>query len=166
MNTSTILQELTANLNVSCLTTEQRSKIYSIAEQVAVYELENIQQLNSSTKTMEFLINAKRRTTREHLGCLFLNAKHCLIHQEVMFKGTTTSSSVFPKEIAKKALLHNAFSVIIYHNHPSGGCEPSQSDKNITVAIKSALTTVDVALVDHFVLGKAAGYSFADHGLI
>jgi DNA repair protein RadC len=83
-----------------------------------------------------------------------------------MFRGTLTQTSVYPREIVKKALEHNAAAVLLAHNHPSGVAEPSQADRFLTDNLKAALQLVDVRVLDHFVVAGRAVLSFAERGLL
>jgi DNA repair protein RadC len=85
---------------------------------------------------------------------------------EELFRGTLTQTSVYPREVVKRALAHNAASVILAHNHPSGVAEPSRSDEALTAALRQALALVDVRVLDHFVIGGGAAMSFAERGLL
>ncbi len=120
---------------------------------------ENPQQVES------YLKHYLRDEKREKFTVLFLNNRHHLIANETLFSGTIDSSAVYPREIVKRALKHNASAVIIAHNHPSGVSEPSQADIAITSAISQALKLIDVRLLDHFVIGEKVK-SFAESGLI
>ncbi|MCD2451138.1 DNA repair protein RadC [Methylicorpusculum oleiharenae] len=97
--------------------------------------------------------------------CLFLDNQHRLIACEELFRGTLDGASVYPREVVKAALQHNAAALIMAHNHPSGISEPSQADKVITDKLKAALALVDIRVLDHFVVGETV-YSFAEHGLL
>ena len=97
---------------------------------------------------------------------LFLDAQNRVLATEEMFRGTLTQTSVYPREVVKLALRHNAAAMIFAHNHPSGIAEPSRSDEALTQALKQALLLVDVKVLDHFVVGGAAIMSFAERGLI
>ena len=97
---------------------------------------------------------------------LFLDAQHRLIAAEEMFHGTLTQTSVYPREVVKRALIHNAAAVMLSHNHPSGMSEPSNSDRMLTDALKQALGLVDVRVLDHIVIGEQEALSFAERGLI
>jgi DNA repair protein RadC len=97
---------------------------------------------------------------------LFLDAQHRLIIVDELFRGTLTQTSVYPREIVKAALRVNAAAVIFAHNHPSGVTDPSTSDKLLTAALKSALSLVDVSVLDHFVVAGADVCSFAERGLL
>ena len=97
---------------------------------------------------------------------LYLNANHRLIAHEEMFRGTLTQTSVYPRELVKGALKHNAAAIAVAHNHPSGQAEPSRADEHLTQALKSALSLVDVRVLDHFVVAGDNVVSMAELGLI
>lgn len=98
---------------------------------------------------------------------LWLDAQNRLIASEELFRGTLTQTSVYPREVVKRALMHNAGAVILAHNHPSGLAEPSRADETLTSALKQALALIDVKLLDHFIVtGGGAPLSFAERGLI
>jgi DNA repair protein RadC len=101
----------------------------------------------------------------EVFAVLFLTNKHRLIAFEEMFQGTINQTSVWPREVVKTALQHNAAAVIFCHNHPSGEPEPSGADRQMTERLRIALEVVDVKTLDHLVVGHEV-YSFAEHGLI
>jgi DNA repair protein RadC len=97
---------------------------------------------------------------------LFLDAQNRLIRAERLFTGTLTQTSVYPREVVKAALAHNAASVILAHNHPSGVAEPSKADISLTAALRAALALVDVQVLDHFVVTAGTARSMAQAGLI
>lgn len=98
---------------------------------------------------------------------LWLDAQNRLIASEELFNGTLTQTSVYPREVVKRALAHNAGAVILAHNHPSGLAEPSRADEVLTSSLKQALALIDVKVLDHFIVtGNAAPLSFAERGLI
>ncbi len=98
---------------------------------------------------------------------LWLDSQNRLIASEELFNGTLTQTSVYPREVVKRALAHNAGAVILAHNHPSGLAEPSRADEVLTSSLKQALALVDVRLLDHFIVtGSANPLSFAERGLI
>lgn len=109
-----------------------------------------------------------RLADREHeiFGVLWLDAKNRLIAAQDLFAGTLNQTSVHPRELVVQALRHNAASAICYHNHPSGCPEPSQSDRLLTRALRSALQLVDVDILDHVIVAGVTTYSFAEHGEI
>jgi DNA repair protein RadC len=103
---------------------------------------------------------------REFFACLWLDTQHRVIAFEELFSGTLSQTSVYPREVVKSALRHNAAAVIFAHNHPSGMAEPSRSDELLTRALKDALALVDVRALDHIVAACGATVSFAERGLI
>ncbi|MCX7174187.1 MAG: DNA repair protein RadC [Proteobacteria bacterium] len=103
----------------------------------------------------------------EAFVALWLDARNRLIAHDELFRGTLTQTSVYPREVVKAALKHNAAAVILAHNHPSGVAEPSRADEALTVTLKQALTLVDVKVLDHFIVaGNAPPLSFAERGLL
>jgi DNA repair protein RadC len=103
---------------------------------------------------------------REVFAMLMLDSQHQLIAYREMFKGTINCAAVYPRELVKQAMEDNAAAVILAHNHPSGVAEPSQADIQITQRIKQAFALVDVAVLDHFVIGHSSAVSFAQRGLL
>ena len=105
---------------------------------------------------------------REHevFAIMFLSHTHHLISFDIMFRGTLSQTSVYPREVVKTALMHNASAVVFAHNHPSGSAEPSRADEYLTNTLKSALQLVDVRVLDHMIVGGATVVSFAERGLI
>ena len=97
---------------------------------------------------------------------LFLDAQHRVIETEEMFRGTLTQTSVYPREVVKAALTHNAAAVILAHNHPSGSTTPSRADELLTQTLKAALTLVDVRVLDHMVVTTGEVLSMAERGLM
>ena len=98
---------------------------------------------------------------------LWLDAQNRLIAPEELFRGTLTQTSVYPREVVKKALHHNAAAVVLAHNHPSGVSEPSSADEFLTRELKQALALVDVRVLDHFIVaGQSQPLSFAERGLL
>jgi DNA repair protein RadC len=105
--------------------------------------------------------------TYEHevFSCLFLDNRNRVITYEEMFRGTIDGASVYPREVVKACLSHNAAAVIFAHNHPSGATDPSQADIAITERLKKALALIDVRVLDHLIVGDEVT-SFAERGLL
>jgi DNA repair protein RadC len=97
---------------------------------------------------------------------LFLDAQHRLIAIEEMFRGTLAQTSVYPREVAKAALQHNAAAVIFAHNHPSGVAEPSEADRRLTRVLQQALALFDVQVLDHVVVAGSVTVSFVERGIL
>ena len=102
----------------------------------------------------------------EVFGTLLLDTQHRLIAFDELFRGTIDSASVYPREVIKHAIEHNAAAVILVHNHPSGNPEPSQADIALTKRVQTALQTIDVRLLDHLVVGGTTSVSLAERGLL
>jgi DNA repair protein RadC len=122
--------------------------------------------LSAPDFTRRFLLAQLRDRPYEVFCALFLDNRHRLIAFEELFRGTIDGASVHPREVVRQALLHNAASVIIAHNHPSGVADPSQADEGVTRRVRQALALVDVRLLDHLIVGDGQCYSFSEHGLL
>ncbi|HEV7855808.1 MAG TPA: DNA repair protein RadC [Herminiimonas sp.] len=120
--------------------------------------------LNSPQTVKQYLQLLLGGKTYESFAVLFLDVKNRLIACEELFRGTLTHASVYPREVVKTALMHNAASVILSHNHPSGTSDPSPADRTLTQALKLALALVDVRVLDHIVVAGKHVHSFAEHG--
>ena len=111
------------------------------------------------------------RTKLEHLeyeifACLFLDSRNHLIAYEELSHGTHNQSAVYPREIMKRALTHNAAALIFAHNHPSGEAKPSVNDRILTQELQKLFFAIDIKIHDHFIIGNNKIYSFAEHGLL
>lgn len=122
--------------------------------------------LNSPGAVRSYLQLLLRGRGQEVFMAIFLDAQHRVIASEELFHGTLAQTSVYPREVVKRALHHNAAAVIFAHNHPSGAAEPSQSDRLLTDALKGALALVDVRVLDHFIVAGAGCLSFAERGVL
>jgi len=128
--------------------------------------LERGEPLTSPTATREFLAARLREYAFEVFACLFLDNRHRVLAFEELFRGTIDGASVYPREVVRRALHHNAAAVILAHNHPSGVAEPSRADGHLTERLREALALVDVRVLDHFVVGDGESVSFAERGLL
>lgn len=122
--------------------------------------------LSEPSTVKDYLKLKLSRLEYEVFGVLFLDVKNKLIANRVMFNGTLTHTSVYPREVVKLALHLNACSVVIYHNHPSGDVKPSPGDLILTKSLTASLAMVDVKLVDHIVVAALSTFSFAEGGLL
>ncbi len=122
--------------------------------------------LESTADTRRYLESRLRDLPYEVFCCLFLDNRHRVLNFEELFRGTLNGTAVYPREIVKRALSHNAAAVILVHNHPSGVAEPSRADETLTDRLKEALTLVDVRLLDHLVVGDGEMVSFSERGLL
>ena len=122
--------------------------------------------LSSPAVVRDFLRVTLEGRDHEVFLVVFMDAQNRVIAAEEMFRGTLTQTSVYPREVVKRSLFHNAGAVIFAHNHPSGIAEPSRADEALTQALKQALALVDVKVLDHFVVGTGCCMSIAERGLI
>jgi DNA repair protein RadC len=122
--------------------------------------------LTSPGAVRDYLRLKLGRREEEVFVCIWLDAQHKVIEIDPAFTGTLTQTSVYPREIVKKALARNAAAVIFAHNHPSGVAQPSQADELLTRTLKDALALVEVKVLDHFVVAGNQAISFAERGLL
>lgn len=120
--------------------------------------------INNSNSAKRFLIAELSEETREIFACLFLNNRNQVLAFDKLFLGTIAEAAVYPREIVRQGLAHNAAKIILSHNHPSGNPNPSQADKETTVIIQKALSLVDIKVIDHIVVSQLEVFSFADAG--
>ena len=123
--------------------------------------------LESPYAVRDYLRLTLAAETSEKFGCLFLDSKHRVLSLDLLFQGTIDAAAVYPREIVKAALRHNAAAMILVHNHPSGSVKPSAADRHLTSRIKEAVGHIDVRVLDHFIIGGCADmeiYSFAEKG--
>jgi DNA repair protein RadC len=124
------------------------------------------EKLNNSQTVQRFVANRLKDYPHEVFACLFLDNHHHILAFEELFHGTLTEASVYPREIVKRCLTHNAAKVIFAHNHPSGKAEPSPSDRDLTQLLKEALSLIETRVIDHIVVGHKECFSFAEAGLV
>jgi DNA repair protein RadC len=142
----------------------QLQAVMELARRAIGEQLHAGQALGSPDAVRHYLRLTMGRQQHESFVVLFLDVKNRLLACEEMFRGTLTHTSVYPREVVKAALAHNAASVMLAHNHPSGVAEPSEADLLLTRALVQALALVDVRVLDHFVVAGASVHSFAEHG--
>jgi DNA repair protein RadC len=139
---------------------------FELARRALAAEMKTRVNLSSPAAVRDFLrLQLQHREIEVFVG-LFLDAQNRVTGVEELFSGTLTQTSVFPREVVRRALHHNAAGVIFAHNHPSGVAEPSQADELLTQALKQALALIDVRVLDHFIVGRGATLSFAERGLL
>ncbi|HET8610008.1 MAG TPA: DNA repair protein RadC [Burkholderiales bacterium] len=122
--------------------------------------------LNSPQSVRDYLKLTLKNLPHEVFVGVFLDARNRVIGVEELFRGTLMQTSVFPREVVKRALHFNAAAVIFAHNHPSGVAEPSGADQTLTEALKRALGLIDVRVLDHFIVAGGSAMSFAERGLL
>ncbi|MFM2053296.1 MAG: hypothetical protein RL456_1333 [Pseudomonadota bacterium] len=138
--------------------------VLELARRTLSAELGRRPVFDSPRAVREYLALQLADLPHEVFAVLFLDAQHRLIAFEPMFRGTLTQTSVYPREVLKRALALNAAAVILAHNHPSGLAEPSSADRALTRSLDAALKVIDVRVLDHLVVGRGQVVSFAERG--
>lgn len=144
----------------------QLQAIFEMSRRALNEQLQQRDVFKSPQQVRDYLVLKLGSLTREVFLVLFLDTQNHLVATEEMFAGTLTQTSVYPREVVKRALHHNAASVIFAHNHPSGIAQQSQADELLTKQLKQALALVDVRVLDHFIVAGNNTLSFSEHGLL
>jgi DNA repair protein RadC len=144
----------------------QLQAIFEMSQRALREEMQQRDVLASPAAVRDYLRIKLGALKREVFMVLLLDAQNRVIATEELFAGTLTQTSVYPREVVKRALHHNAAAAIFAHNHPSGVAEPSRADEMLTKALKDALALVDVKVLDHFVVAGNGVLSFSERGLI
>jgi DNA repair protein RadC len=142
------------------------AQLMHLAQMLARRRLRKGRALDNPDTVFNALQTLLMEYEHEVFGMLMLDNRHRIIGFQELFRGTIDAASVYPREVIKEALAHNAAAVILVHNHPSGSPEPSQADRRITDRLQQALNTVEIRLLDHVIVGHEGRYSFAEKGLI
>ena len=138
--------------------------VKELARRVLAEEMQLGDALSSPQAVRQYLRLAIGVRDVEVFVVLFLTAQNRVLAVEEIFRGTLTETRVYPREIVRRALQHNAHAVIVAHNHPSGVAEPSAADRALTASLKQALALVDISLLDHFVVTGSHAESLAERG--
>ena len=144
----------------------QLQAIFEMSRRALAEQMQTRDVLSSPQQVRDYLCLKLGAFSREVFMVLFLDAQNRVVATEEMFSGTLTQTSVYPREVVKRALYHNAASVIFAHNHPSGIAEPSQADEMLTTSLKKALALIDIRVLDHFIVAGNSILSFAERGLL
>lgn len=144
----------------------QLQAIFEMVRRALHEEMRERDALSSPEQVRDYLRLQLGGLPQEVFVVLFMDAQNRLLDSETLFAGTLTQTSVYPREVVKRALHHNAASVILAHNHPSGVAEPSRADEMLTRKLKEALDLVDVRVLDHFVVAGNDALSFVEQGLL
>ncbi|RBG38417.1 RadC family protein, partial [Xanthomonas oryzae] len=126
--------------------------------------LERGEALSDPPSVGRYFSQRLRARAYEVFAVLFLDNRHRAIAFEELFTGTIDGADIHPREVVRRALLHNAAAVIVGHNHPSGNPEPSEADRAVTKRLLDSLELVDIRLLDHFVIGDGRPVSLAERG--
>ena len=142
----------------------QLQAVLELARRHLAETLQRGETLSDPATTRRYLTARLRDYPHEVFACLFLDTRHRVIMFEELFRGTINGASVHPREVVRRALVHNAAAVILAHNHPSGVAEPSEADRQLTRRLQAALELVDVKVLDHIVIGDGESVAFAERG--
>ncbi len=138
-----------------------------LAEWVKRFTIKKGESIRSAKEAADhfrgFLAKASRR---EHFVVCFLNSQHQILSTEVMFVGSLSTSAVYPREVIERVINQGAGAILVAHNHPSGSITPSSSDRAVTKKLETALSAIDVDILDHIIVGGSEYFSFADHRLL
>ena len=140
--------------------------VIELARRALAQQLRQSPVFDAPQKVKHFLQLQLGAREHEVFAVLFLDSQHRLLKFDEMFRGTLSQTSVYPREVAKRALELGCAAVILAHNHPSGAAEPSRADEYLTQTLKSALQLIDVRVLDHLVVGHGEVVSFAERGLL
>lgn len=140
--------------------------IQEISRRSMLEALQRSSVLTSPEKTRGYLKSILAHQPREIFWALFLDSQHQVIASEALAHGTIDSASIYPREVLKASLSHNAAALIFAHNHPSGSLTPSQADQDITRRLQEVLAMVDIRVLDHIIVGGNRTVSMAELGLI
>ena len=144
----------------------QLQAVLEMSRRALIEEMRCRDVLSSPASVRDYLRLKLAGLPHEVFLVVFLDAQNRVLEAEELFRGSLTQTSVYPREVVKRALAHNAAAVILAHNHPSGVAEPSQADRWLTDLLKAALALVDVKVLDHFVVAGSGSLSFAERGLL
>ena len=144
----------------------QLQAIFEMSQRALSEQLQQRDVFTSPQAVRDYLVLKLGGLTREVFLVLFLDTQNRLLASEEMFSGSLSETSVYPREVLKRALHHNAASVIFAHNHPSGIAQQSQADELLTKQLRQALALVDVRVLDHFIVAGNNTLSFSERGLI
>jgi len=147
-------------------TSNEADNILAAAREILATRLTHGNALNSPSAVRDYLRMVLHNREHKVFVVVLLDAQNRVFATEEMFRGTLTQTSVYPREVVKLALRHNAGAVIFAHNHPSGISEHSYADETLTAALKQALALVDVKVLDHFIIAGTGALSFAERGLL
>jgi len=144
----------------------QLQAVLEMARRHAAETLVDRDVLSDPQATRTYLSMRLGDVPHEVFACVFLDTRNRVIAFEELFRGTIDGAAVYPREVVKAALRHNAAAVIFAHNHPSGVAEPSAADRDITRRLVDALALVDIRALDHLILTRHDNVSLAERGMM
>ncbi len=159
-------RELSAIRGLGPAKKSEIAAVAEIARRALAQQMREAPVFDHPQKVKDYVALRLAAQPREVFAVIFLDSRMRLIGDEAMFHGTLSQASVYPREIARRALQLNAAAVIVAHNHPSGVAEPSAADEHLTHAIRDAMRLIDVRLIDHLIVGQGVVVSLAERGAL
>ncbi|QDC43395.1 RadC family protein [Methylophilus medardicus] len=160
------LQEMTAVPGMGVSKYCQLQAVLEMSKRALGETLQQSDSFRSPNQVKDYLQLQLSQRQREVFGIMFLDAQNRLIAFETLFEGSLMQTSVYPREVVKRALDLNAAALILSHNHPGGNALPSAADEQLTQCLKEALNLVDIRVLDHIIVAKQETFSFSEQGLI
>lgn len=157
------LTEFTATLGLGPAKYVQLQAAVALGQRYIKEPLPTLNVLDNTTQVRQFLISKLSHLQHEVFACLLLNSQNQLIRYQVLATGTHNEARVYPREVVKLALKYNASAVILAHNHPSGNCQASVADVQLTQVLQDALGLVDIQVHDHIIIAHRQTFSFAEN---
>jgi len=164
-----LLSDTAALEQVSGIGLAKRARLmaaFELARRAMGEQLMDLPKLTNPRDSGRYLSAQLRHLPHEVFACLYLDNHHRVIAFEELFRGTIDAATVYPREVVRACIKHNACAVIFAHNHPSGVAEPSRSDQSITLKLREVLDVIGVRVLDHLVIGAGEPVSMAERGLI
>lgn len=164
--TEPVFSEALGQYVVQRLSSARVEQIVAFATELLRSTIAKGPMIGSPSAIKDYLRMKLAGATQEIFGAIYLDSQNVVLADEELAIGTLTQTSVYPREVVRSALRHNAAAIIIYHNHPSDNTTPSRADELLTQTLKSSLNLVDVRVLDHIVVGTTSACSFAERGLL
>lgn len=161
-----VFSEALGQYVVEKLSTARVEQIVAFATDLLKSMITKGPMIGSPSAIKDYLRMKLAGVEQEVFGAIYLDSQHYVIADEELAIGTLTQTSVYPREVVRSALRHNAAAIIIYHNHPSDNTTPSRADEHLTQTLKSSLNLIDVRVLDHIVVGLTSTCSFAERGIL
>ena len=160
------LTAFSAHLGLGPAKFAQLQAVLEMARRHLAETLRRDSALENPEQVRRYLKSLLRHEPHEVFGCLFLDSKHRVLAFEVLFHGSINTAYVHPRQVVKRALAHNAASLILCHNHPSGVSEPSRADIELTKRLMETLALIDVEVLDHVIIGDGEPLTLVERGLL
>lgn len=144
----------------------ETNDVINAAQTILRRQMKDSAVLKSPGIIKDYLMTRLGHLPYELFGMVILDPQNRLVKYMELFRGTVTRTCVYPREVVREAMLHNASGVIFVHNHPSGDVDPSLADQALTQMLKASLELLDIRVLDHLIVGGGNAMSFAERGLL